>query len=221
MLARLEAAFEHERRFVADASHELRTPLALLRTELEVALRRPRSREELEAALRSAAEETERLVRLSEDLLLIARADEGALPIRRENIAASELLERVRARFAARASSLGRDLRVEPAGGLVVDVDPARIEQALGNLVDNALQHGTGAVTLFIRAAGGRVELHVTDEGSGVPPGFAKRAFDRFSQADSARSGPGSGLGLSIVQLIAAAHGGSARIDGADAWLTI
>jgi heavy metal sensor kinase len=221
MLARLEAAFEHERRFVADASHELRTPLALLRTELEVALRRPRSREELEAALRSAAEETERLVRLSEDLLLIARADEGALPIRRESVAASDLLERVRGRFAARASSLGRDLRVEPAGALVVDVDPTRIEQALGNLVDNALQHGAGAVTLFVRSAGGRVELHVTDEGGGVPAGFAERAFERFSQADSARSGRGSGLGLSIVQLIAAAHGGSARIDGADAWLSI
>src|SRR5581483_6779165 len=142
MLARLEAAFEHERRFVADASHELRTPLALLRTELEVALRRPRSREELEAALRSAAEETERLVRLSEDLLLIARADEGALPIRREQLATADLLERVRGRFAARASTLGREVRIDPPEGVVVDADPARIEQALGNLVDNALQLG-------------------------------------------------------------------------------
>ena len=86
MLARLEASFEHERRFVADASHELRTPLALLRTELELALRRPRSREELENALRSAAEETERLTRLAEDLLLIARADQGSLPVRPERL---------------------------------------------------------------------------------------------------------------------------------------
>ena len=81
MLERLETAFEHERRFVADASHELRTPLALLRTELELALRHPRSREELEDALRSAAEETERLTALAADLLLIARADQGAVPI--------------------------------------------------------------------------------------------------------------------------------------------
>ena len=86
MLARLEASFEHERRFVADASHELRTPLALLKAELELALRRPRSREELESALASAAEETERLTRLAEDLLLIARADQGRLPIRPERL---------------------------------------------------------------------------------------------------------------------------------------
>ena len=104
MLARLEAAFEHERRFVADASHELRTPLALLRTELELALRRPRTREELEDALRSAAEETERLSRLAEDLLLIARADQGPLPDPARAIsAAGELLGRRRARFADRA----------------------------------------------------------------------------------------------------------------------
>ena len=226
MLARLEAAFEHERRFVADASHELRTPLALLRTELEVALRRPRSHDELEAALRSAAEETERLVRLAEDLLLIARAEEGALPIRREATSTGELLERVRRRFAGRAASLGRGLRVEPGNGLVVDADPARVEQALGNLVDNALQHGAGAVTLAARAQNGHVELHVTDEGGGFPERFVERAFDRFSRADEARSAGGTGLGLSIVTLIASAHGGRAHAanrpqGGADVWLEL
>jgi heavy metal sensor kinase len=226
MLARLEAAFEHERRFVADASHELRTPLALLRTELEVALRRPRSHDELEAALRSAAEETERLVLLAEDLLLIARADDGALPIRREETRAAELLERVRMRFASRAETLGRALRVEPANGTMVDADPARIEQALGNLVDNALHHGAGAVTLSARADGEHVELHVTDEGAGFPEQFVERAFDRFSRADDARSERGSGLGLSIVTLIASAHGGRAHVanrrdGGADVWLEL
>ena len=94
MLARLQAAVEHERRFVADASHELRTPLALLRTELDLALRRPRSREELEDALRSAADETQRLSRLADDLLLIARADQGPLPIRREVVAAGRSARR-------------------------------------------------------------------------------------------------------------------------------
>ena len=226
MLARLEAAFEHERRFVSDASHELRTPLALLRTELEVALRRPRSREELELALRSAAEETERLVRLAEDLLLIARADEGALPIRREETRAGDLLERVRGRFASRAEMLGRPLVVEPANGTIVDVDPLRVEQALGNLVDNALHHGAGAVTLSARTNGDHVELHVTDEGAGFPPQFVGRAFDRFSRADDARHERGSGLGLSIVTLIAGAHGGRARAanrpgGGADVWLEL
>src|SRR6185295_11086518 len=103
MIGRLEAAFEHERRFLADASHELRTPLALLRTELELALRRPRSRNELEDALRSAADETERLTRLAEDLLLIARSDRGSLPIRRERVSARELLSDVADRFGRRA----------------------------------------------------------------------------------------------------------------------
>ena len=99
MLARLEASLEHERRFVADASHELRTPLALLKAELEVALRRRRTREELEEALRSASEETDRLTRLAEDLLLIASSDAGELPLRREAVLAADVLGTVAERF--------------------------------------------------------------------------------------------------------------------------
>src|SRR5690242_2887861 len=183
MLGRLEGALEHERRFVADASHELRTPLALLRTELEVALRRPRTREELEAALRSATEETERLTRLAEDLLLIARGDQDGLPIRRANVSAGDLLRVVAERFAARAAEAGRAIVVAADEGPVVSADPARLEQALGNLVDNALTHGRGTVSLSARPAGGLVELHVEDEGAGFSAGFAARAFDRFSRA--------------------------------------
>jgi signal transduction histidine kinase len=225
MLARLHAAVEHERRFVADASHELRTPLALLQTELELALRRPRSREELEEALRSAAEETQRLARLAEDLLLIARADQGPLPIRREIVEADDVLGDVASRFATRAGELGRDLHVEPSE-LRLDVDPLRVEQALGNLVDNALAYGAGGVELRAVEAGEAVELHVLDDGSGFPPEFRPRAFDRFSRADEARSGGGSGLGLSIVELVARAHGGSAGLrnrpqGGADVWLSL
>src|SRR5207244_2972709 len=130
MLRRLEAAFEHERRFVADASHELRTPLALLRTELEVALRRPRSRDELEAALRAAADDTERLTRLAEDLLLIARSDQGQLPIRREPVGAGALLRAAADRFGAKAREQNRTIDVSPDGELVVDADPERLEQA-------------------------------------------------------------------------------------------
>jgi signal transduction histidine kinase len=225
MLARLHAAVQHERRFVADASHELRTPLALLQTELELALRRPRSREELEDALRSASEETHRLVRLAEDLLLIARADQGPLPIRREEVDVDQLLADVTARFATRARTLGRELRAEPSE-LRLDVDPLRVEQALGNLVDNALTHGEGDVELRAVAAGPSVELHVLDEGEGFSAEFRARAFDRFSRGDEARSGSGSGLGLSIVELVARAHAGTARArnrpgGGADVWLSV
>jgi len=225
MLARLTEAFEHERRFVADASHELRTPLALLRTELDLALRRPRSREELEGALRSAAEETERLSRLADDLLLIARADRGTLPVHREPVDVDELLEDVRTRFGSRTAALGREMRVEPSG-LHVEADSLRVGQALVNLVDNALTHGRGAVVLSAAAAGETVELHVRDSGDGFPDGFAARAFDRFSRADEARGRGGTGLGLSIVELVAKAHGGTAGLrnlpqSGADVWLSL
>ena len=225
MLERLETSFEHERRFVADASHELRTPLALLRTEIEVTLRRPRSAAELETTLRSAAEETERLSRLAEDLLLIARADSGSLPIRREPVAAEDVLARVAARYAGAGSQVGRSVVAEETG-VVLEADPDRLVQALGNLVDNALAHGAGSVTLFAYERGDAVELHVADDGKGFPEEFLPRAFDRFSRADEARGRGGTGLGLSIVDLIATAHGGSAGASnrsggGADVWVSL
>ena len=222
MLGRLEGAFEHERRFVADASHELRTPLALLRAELEVALRRTRSREELEAALHSAAEETERLARLAEDLLLIARSDQDGIPLRREAVDAGALLETVHDRFLPRAEKLHRTIEVLSSETPLVDADPMRLEQALGNLVDNALTHGAGTVSLCARPQDGTLEFHVRDGGRGFPADFASRAFDRFSRADDARSTPGTGLGLAIVAAIARAHGGKAGIGpGAEVWLSV
>jgi two-component system, OmpR family, sensor kinase len=225
MLARLQAAVEHERRFVADASHELRTPLALLRTELDLALRRPRTHDELTVALRSAAEETERLSRLAEELLLIARSDQGPLPLRREPIDATVLLHSVAERFTGRAHALGRELHVDPATARL-DVDPLRVEQALSNLVDNALSYGDGTIELAAEADGDLVRLHVRDSGAGFPPEFRDRAFDRFSRVDPARGHGGAGLGLAIVDLIARAHGGSVGLGdrpggGADVWLTL
>lgn len=226
MLARLETAFEHEQRFIAEASHELRTPLALLRTELDLALRKPRSREDLEDAIRSAVEETDRLTALAADLLLIARSNDRAMSVHPEALSAHALLDTVAARFAPRARELDRQLAIEPEDALEFEADPKRVEQALGNLVDNALLHGAGVVRLSARAAGDRVELHVTDEGSGFPPGFAARAFDRFSRADEARRRSGSGLGLAIVRSIALAHEGSVGVGssssgGADVWLSL
>jgi signal transduction histidine kinase len=224
MLARLRASFEHERRFVADASHELRTPLALLRTELELALRRPRAPQELEAALRSAFDETVRLSRLADDLLLIARAEQGSLPIRRRDVDAEILLTGVASRFRPRAVSLGRTVSTAETDA-VVAADGDRLDQALSNLVENALAYGEGDVRLFATRRNGIVELHVADAGPGFPPAFLDRAFDRFSRADEARGRGGAGLGLSIVGLIAEAHGGKAVATnlpgGADVWLEL
>src|SRR5205814_2999952 len=134
-------------------------------------------------AVRSAAEETERLGSLAEDLLLVARADQGELPVRRERVRAHDLLGRVATRFAGQAGELGRTVRVT-GDDVLLDADPRRLEQAVGNLVANGLVHGAGNVDLFARSVNGHVELHVTDEGGGFPPEFAARAFDRFSRAD-------------------------------------
>jgi signal transduction histidine kinase len=213
MLDRLGDALERERRFVADASHELRTPLALLETELELALRRPRSHAELEGAVRSAAAETDRLVRLAEDLLVVASADRGTLPLRRNGETAAALVEDVAARFRTRARPEERRVEAGAPAGLELDVDGVRIRQALGNLVDNALRHGRGTVGVHAERHDGRIELHVTDEGDGFDPEFLPRAFERFSRDDDARVAGGAGLGLSIVEAIAEAHDGSVELD--------
>jgi len=188
--------------------------------ELELALRHGETFEELEAALRSATEEADRLARLAEDLLVLARADEGMLPIRPEPLDARALLEGVSQRFAAR---VGHPLEVDAPAGLTVEGDELRLEQALGNLVDNALRHGAGNVRLTAVPVNGTIELHVADEGTGFPPELLPRVFERFARADAARSRGGAGLGLSIVDAIARAHGGAAhaanRERGADVWL--
>ena len=223
MLERLDAGLERERRFVADASHELRTPLATLKTELEVALRQPRSAAELEHAIDSAAEETDRLVRLAENLLLVARSDQGALTVARDPIAVDALLAEVAGRFGRSAEAAGRIIEVEDSGAELAG-DRERLDQALGDLVENALRHGAGEVRLHAVEHDGFVELHVTDQG-GFDELFLPRAFERFTRADDARTGEGTGLGLAIVAAIARAHGGSAHAanlagGGADVWLT-
>jgi two-component system OmpR family sensor kinase len=225
MLGRLETALAREQRFVSDASHELRTPLAALRTELELALRRERSAAELKDALRSAAEESERLSQLAEDLLVLVRSHGGRLPVRRERLAAAALLADVRERFGRRAAEAGRPLELQADDRLELSVDRLRAEQALGNLVENALRHGRGRILLQAHRRNGAVELHVRDEGPGFAPEFLGRAFEPFAREDPARQGPGAGLGLAIVDVIARAHGGAAhaanRGGGADTWLAL
>ena len=210
MLDRLQTALERERSFVADASHELRTPLAHLRTEVELALEGTRSRDELELALRSVGAETDRLSQLATDLLLLARIDRGALPLSRTHVELVELLEGVAARFERRAHGAGRAIEINGRGNAFVD--RLRIEQALSNLVENALRHGAGTVRLTAAPLDGLVELHVIDAGPGFPAGFAKRAFERFARAEESRSSGGAGLGLAIVAAVAEAHGGTASI---------
>jgi signal transduction histidine kinase len=226
MLARNEAAFARERALISDASHELRTPLAVLKAEIEVALRQSGPRADLRATLTSVGEEVDRLVALAEALLLIARADEGRLNLKPQPVSVVAVCAGVAARFHEPARSTDRAIVVDVPDDLCVLADRPRLEQALANLVENALRHGAGTVLIHATSREAAVELHVTDEGRGFPPGFLPRAFERFSQPENARGADGSGLGLAIVKEIACAHGGdaTARTDperGADIWLTL
>jgi signal transduction histidine kinase len=212
MLDRLQRSFERERRFVADAGHELRTPVAVVKTELESAMRTGDFGPDVREALAAALEECDRLAQLAEDLLVVARSAEGELPVRPEEIAARPLLDDVRERFAARAAERNRVIRVDAEDSLRLTGDPLRLRQALGNLVDNALRHGDGEIVVRARPSGAGVDLEVSDAGRGFEPGFADRAFERFARGDRARARGGSGLGLAIVRAIAEAHGGRAEI---------
>jgi signal transduction histidine kinase len=225
MLARLQAAFARERAFVADASHELRTPLAILKAELELASRGPRSNDELAAAVQSAVVEVDRLSRLAEDLLVLARADDGRLPVRAEPQPLEPLVRGVACAFESRARAAGREITTESPEGLEATVDAQRIRQALGNLVENALRHGAGEVHVSAVHVNGDVELHVADHGPGFPADFLPHAFERFTRGDHARARGGAGLGLAIVDAIARGHGGSVHArntdDGSDVWLVL
>jgi signal transduction histidine kinase len=226
MLGRLEAAIERERAFVDDASHELRTPLALHKTELELALRYAKTPEEMRAAISSAIAEVDRLSQLAEDLLVLARSAEGKLALDLRRVGVAGLLGDLRERFSGRIAATGRSLVIEPANGLTVEGDRLRLEQALGNLVENALEHGGGEITLRASEGGGEVTIHVEDRGPGFAPEFIGRAFERFSRGDSSRGGDGTGLGLAIVEAIARAHRGSAHAAnrdqaGADVWIAL
>jgi heavy metal sensor kinase len=226
MLNRLETALERERAFVDDASHELRTPLATHKAELELALRYGASNEELRRAIASAIDEADRLSQLAESLLVIARSDKGELALKLEPVAIPDLFATLRDRLGARAEREGRSLVFADGSPGAVEVDRLRVEQALGNLVENALRYGDGTVRVWSRPAEGRTEIHVSDEGPGFPPEFLPHAFERFRRADTSRSGDGSGLGLAIVRAIAQAHGGGARAEnatggGADVWIDL
>lgn len=207
MLDRLQASFDRERRFVDEASHELRTPLAVLKAELDLALARERTPQELTQSLRAASSETDRLVRLAEDLLVLARADGGHLPIRRADISVAGLLRSTAVAWEPRAQVAGARVDVDAAEGSF-SVDPTRIRQALDNLIDNALRHGAPTRIRLRAVFGDGLTLTVEDDG----PGFSGDVVDAFEPFTSNGSGE-SGLGLAVVRAVVDAHGGEARAE--------
>jgi two-component system, OmpR family, sensor kinase len=210
MLDRLDLAFSRQRRFVSDASHELRTPLTALRGQIEVLARDPEpSAEEVRRVEAAVLAELARVERLVEELLALARLDEGTGPQRRQ-VDLAELLREL-----AAAQPGGVELGETAEGE--IDADPELLARVLRNLLANARRHAgdSGRVALNAIASGDRVTVAVDDDGPGVPAGERERVFERFHRVGSARDrgSGGSGLGLAISRAIVEAHGGRIWVE--------
>jgi signal transduction histidine kinase len=207
LLGRLEEAFQRESRFLDQASHELRTPLAVLKMELDLAAAQAASPEEMREALRNASAEADRLVRLAEDLLVLARVRGGRLPVRRIPVDLRDLVGNTCTAYEARAAGVGSTISWV-ANPEVVSVDPSRARQALEDLLDNALRHGGGtSVEVSAERTG--------DRGPGFPPLILTRVIEPFERGvkDNAEKQEAAGLGLAIVRAVAEAHGGSVALE--------
>ena len=216
MLARLEASFESLRRFTADASHELRSPLALMRSELEGTLARARTPNEYQQVLRGLESEVEHMSRMVDQLLMLARADAGALQPAETNLDVADFLHETAARWRPVADSRHVQVDVDAPDSGNVWADPDLLRRAMDNLIDNATRHtpeGT-AVELIGAPTTGGWNIDVRDHGPGVPAAARSVLFERFARADGARARDtaGAGLGLALSRAIAESHGGSLRL---------
>jgi two-component system, OmpR family, sensor kinase len=224
LLGRLEASFEQQRRFMADASHELRTPVAILRGEAEVTLSKPeRSPEEYRQTLSTLREESQRLAHIIEDLFTLARADAGQYPLTLRDAYLDEVASAALLR--ARSLALAKNITLAPAieSDLPIRADEALLGRMLLNLLDNAIKYSPGGstVTLTCRREASCYALSVCDNGPGIPAELQPRIFERFFRADKARSRGegetgGAGLGLSIARWIVEAHHGQLTLTRSD-----
>jgi two-component system, OmpR family, sensor kinase len=214
MLDRLEEAFERQRRFTADASHELRTPLTIMKGEIGVALNRPRSASEYRRVLSELEEEVDRLTRLVEDLLLLARADTNRPLLSVEPVDLRHLLEKVLDRVGPVSSAKAQTVELQTPESIQVCGDASKLERLFLNLVDNAITYTQAGGRIVVRASAASstpasVLIEVADNGPGMSADQVAHIFERFYRADLSRSSPGgAGLGLSIARWIAELHGG-------------
>lgn len=213
MLDRLEHAQARQRQFVSDTSHELRSPIASIRQHAEVAIAHP-DRATAAGLAETVLADSLRLQGLVDDLLLLARADEHTLGLRRDPVDLDDLVFEEAARLRS-TTMLAIDTTAVSAGR--VDGDAAGLRRVLGNLADNAARHARGRVAFTLAERDGSVELTVDDDGPGIAPADRERVFDRFVRLDAARArdAGGSGLGMAIVAELVAAHGGGVAIEDA------
>jgi two-component system OmpR family sensor kinase len=215
MLARLEASFEGLRRFTADASHELRSPLALMRSELEGTLARARTPAEYEQVLRGLEQEVEHMARMVDQLLMLARADGGALRPAETNVDVADFLHETAARWRPVGDRRRVRLDVEAPESGHVWADPDLLRRVMDNLIDNATRHtpeGTAVHLSGAHTAGGW-NIEVRDEGPGVPENVRPVLFERFAgSAGRPRDSAGAGLGLALSRAIAESHGGRLQL---------
>lgn len=221
MLARLQLAFDAQRRFTADASHELRSPLTAMRGEIEVALKRPRTDDEYVEVLESTLEEVVRLSKTSEDLLTLARSDSRSLRLDFQVVDATEVVGHVIGRLKSEADSRGVHVAAE-TDPVIATVDQGTLGQIAWNLIENALHFSRagGEVRVLLRNEDERLVLVVEDDGPGFSGVDPESVFERFFREDQARThgegAGGTGLGLAIVRALAQAHGGSARAESGE-----
>jgi two-component system, OmpR family, sensor kinase len=221
MLDRLRGALRHERGFVADAGHELRTPLATLRAELELANRPGRTHDQLRAAIHEATEETDRVIRLAEDLLLLARGEDDRSFLHRETTDLAAVVEAGARAAAVRGHARNVSVEVDGPAHLELEGDADRLRQALDNVLTNAVHHSPDGTTVTVEVGetpDGSATITVVDHGPGFPPAFLPHAFERFRRADTARARTdgGTGLGLAIVETIVRAHHGRVAASNGD-----
>lgn len=217
MLDRLEQSFRHVSQFFDDVAHELRTPINNLRGEIEVALSKSRSGKEYRGVLESCLEECARISRLIRTLLFLARSDTTASALQREQIDIGQELRKIETYYEAAAAEAGIDLKVSAADGVCAELDRTLFQQAIGNLVSNAIAHtpAGGFVSLVANAERNELTVTVRDTGCGIAPEHLPRVFERFYRVDRARrsSAQNVGLGLAVVKSIAGRHGGHVEID--------